>query len=557
MIKLSNITKSYDAGPVLSAINLIFNRGDKIGLVGLNGVGKSTLLKLIAGDEKPDEGSVFIDQDEVIGYLAQSVNLSGNATVRDFLREPYKSLIDLQSRLNELIQKMGQPLSDDEMTEVLSEYGQCQTDFESSGGYEFESQFQSVLLGLNLDLELDMTMSSLSGGQKARVAIARMLLTDPTILLLDEPTNHLDMPALIWLENYLSQENKTLIVVSHDRRFLDKVANHIVEVDPFSHGLVVFGGNYSVYLEEKARLLIKQQQDYDTQQKRFKALDDDISRTKNQARSTELETHNDKMRRYAKKVAKKAKARERRLEREKSSESAIKRPEERQLPHIQLRCSATQETLLSLKSVAKTLGGKTLFENLSLFVRGGEKIAIVGENGSGKTTLLKLITGELTPDTGAVDLNSKAVVGYLPQEHHHLPKDKVVLKWFRGEVSMYEDEARSFLGSMAFAQEALFRTIRTLSEGEVSRLLVAVLVAGSYNLLLLDEPTNHLDFESVDLVEAAIREYEGAVIAVTHDRYFMDKIGFDRILLLKEGTFREYRSWQDYEKEVISAEKEV
>lgn len=555
MIKLSNISKGYGAGHVLAGVNLVLNRGDKIGLVGQNGAGKSTLLKLIAGEEKPDEGSVFVDQGEVIGYLAQSVDLSGKATVRDFLRKPYKDLLDLQSHLDELAVKMGQQLTDDEMDKVLAEYGQCQTKFESSGGYEFESRFQGVLSGLNLDLELEMTMSSLSGGQKARVAIARMLLTDPTVLLLDEPTNHLDMPALIWLERYLSQEGRTLIVVSHDRRFLDKVANHIVEVDPFSHGLVEFGGNYSVYLEEKARLFIKQQQDYDTQQKRFKQLDADVMRTKNQALQTEKSTKDDHVRRLAKKVAQKAKAREGRLEREKSSETAVQKPEERQLPHIQLLCSATKETLFGLKEVAKALGGKTLFESLSLSVRGGEKIAIVGENGSGKTTLLKLITGQLATDAGAVNLNSKASVGYLPQEHHHLPKDKKVLEWFRGEVSMYEDVARSFLGSMAFTQESLFRTIGTLSEGEVSRLLVAVLVAGGYNLLLLDEPTNHLDFESVDLIENAIREYEGAVIAVTHDRYFMDEVGFDRILLLKNGTLHEYRSWQDYEKEVIASSK--
>lgn len=553
MIKLSNISKSFEGGEILSSVNLVINNGDKIGLVGQNGSGKTTMIKIMVGELQPDSGSVHSDKSDVIGYLSQAVELSGQETVRDFLMGPYQELVTIKARMDQLAQEMSQ--SSENTDKLLAEYGELQTEFESKAGYNFEDRFERILEGLNLEVELNSTMSSLSGGQKARVAIARMLLKEPSIFILDEPTNHLDMPALIWLESYLSEPDRTLLVVSHDRRFLDRVVNRIVEINTVSHSLVGFGGNYSIYLVEKARLREKQLRDYEQQQKKFNALKDDIERTKRQARRTEASTKDSAIRRYAKKVAKKAKSREHRLEREITSETVILKPEERQLPRIRLDTDPTNETLFKGTSLQKSYGNRTLFKSLNLTLHGVEKIVIVGENGSGKTTILRLITGEVAPDSGEIDLNPRALVGYLPQEHHELPKTKMALDWFRQQVVMSEDEARAFLGSMAFDQDSLFRPISKLSEGEISRLMIAVLVSGRCNLLILDEPTNHLDFESVELIEKALRNFEGSIVCVTHDRYFIDSVNFNHLLLLEDGALREYRSWQEYEREVSSTSK--
>lgn len=555
MIKFSNVSKSYEGKKILSSVTTVINNGDKVGLVGQNGVGKSTLLRIAAQLEKPDEGSVLIDKSDNIGYLPQSVDFEDQMTVREFLLRPFASILENQRKLDELNEKLTKEMSAEELEKVLAEYGEIQTKFEAADGYNFDKDFETILEGLGLKVDMENEMSTLSGGQKARIAIASMLLQKPTILLLDEPTNHLDMPALIWLESYLSKEGLTQVVVSHDRRFLDRVVNRIIEIDPNTHRTIEFGGNYTDYVAEKVRLFEKSIQDYDQQQKRFKAIEKDIARTKRQAQYTESATKDSTIRRYAKKVAKKAKSRENRLNREITSEEAIIKPEERQFPKIAIKCSLTKETLVSLKHVSKSYSEKKILKDIGLAIRGGEKIAIVGENGTGKTTLLRIINQEIMADKGNIYFNPSASIGYLPQEYNNIPQDKKVLEWFRGEAPMPEDEARSFLGSMAFTQESLFRKLSTLSFGEISRLLVSILVAGDYNLLLLDEPTNHLDFESVELVESALDEYEGAVIAITHDRYFIEEVEFDRILLLRDGSLKEYSSWQEYESEVILASR--
>ncbi len=551
MIKISNLSKSYEVGKVLSHVNLVVNEGEKVGLVGPNGVGKSTLLKLVAGKERSDEGSIQLENNDKVGYLAQEVDLaSSSQTVRDFLVLPFAELMGLEERMNVLTGEISEAAGEKQQ-KLLEEYGDLQEKFINGGGYEIETRLKQIAEGLSLKPLMDLKMSSLSGGQKARVAIGQMLMENPTILLLDEPTNHLDLPSLLWLESYIMKDSRPLIVVSHDRRFLDKTVSRIVEVDPFSHEITAFGGNYSVYLEEKKRLRERQLQNYEQQQKRFDKLDEDIKKTKNQALRTETSTKNDVLRRYAKKVAKKAKSRENRLQKMKESEEAIVKPREKEKPKLKLKTSGKGGNLLvKLSGISMAFGKKELLRDVEISIRSGDHIAILGSNGSGKSTLLKILLEEIKPNAGTVEKGQNVKIGYLPQEYGHLPKEKKALEWFRSQVAMHEDEARSLLGSLSFSQDVLFSPISKLSRGEVARLLLAVLVAGDYDLILLDEPTNHLDLDSLSAMEEALTSYQGSVVLVTHDRYFLDKVGIDEVLALEDCQLKKFSSWKAYENEV-------
>lgn len=551
MIKISNLSKSYEVGKVLSHVNLVVNEGEKVGLVGPNGVGKSTLLKLVAGKERSDEGSIQLEKNDKVGYLAQEVNLSSSfQTVRDFLLFPFAELMEIEEKMNELTEKIS-VAEGEKQQKLLYEYGDLQEKFMKGDGYEIETRLKQIAEGLSLKPLMGLKMSSLSGGQKARVSIGQMLMENPTILLLDEPTNHLDLPSLLWLESYIMKDNRPLIVVSHDRRFLDKTVSRVVEVDPFSHEITSFGGNYSDYLEEKKRLRERQLQNYEQQQKRFDKLDEDIKKTKNQALRTEMSTKNDVLRRYAKKVAKKAKSRENRLQKMKESEEAIEKPREKDKPKLKLKTSGKGGNLLvKLSGISMTFGKKELLRDVEVSIRSGDHIAILGSNGSGKSTLLKILLEEIKPNAGTVEKGKDVSIGYLPQEYGHLPKEKKALEWFRSQVVMHEDEARSLLGSLSFSQDVLFSPIGKLSRGEVARLLLAVLVAGDYDLILLDEPTNHLDLDSLSAMEEALTSYKGSVVLVTHDRYFLDKVGIDGVLALEDCQLKKFSSWQAYENEV-------
>jgi len=554
MLKVSNLTKSYETGVVLDKINLVVSNGEKIGLVGINGSGKSTLLRIIAGLEKQDEGSVLIDKNDIVGYLPQYLDLDSALTVREFLLEPFKDLLGMQKELQGLEKQMA-IFTGKDLKKALSTYGELQTRFESEGGYEFETNLDRVLVGLNLELDMERLMNTLSGGQKARIAMGQVLLKNPTILLLDEPTNHLDLPSLIWLEEYLTEGSRTIVIVSHDRRFLDRVVQRIVEIQS-DHHIIEFGGDYSTYLSEKARLRERQKQEYEQQQKKFKELKEDVEKTKRQAIRSENASKDSKLRRYAKKVAKKAKSRENRLERQMQSEDLIKKPEEKKTLKVNFRGSGSRELLVRLREVSKSYQSFVTLRGVSLEIHGGERIALVGENGSGKTTLLRLIADGEQPDKGDVQKGKIADIGYLPQDQSHLISGgKKVIDWFRLQVTMVEDEARAYLGSFDFSQESLFKPISKLSNGEISRLLVSTLVAGQHNLLLLDEPTNHLDLESVEVVENALKEYQGAFVVVTHDRYLLKSIGFDRILSLKDGKIEEYSNWDSYETQTLQTQR--
>jgi len=367
--------------------------------------------------------------------------------------------------------------------------------------------------------------------------LAGVLLARPTVLLLDEPTNHLDLGGLRWLEAYLGSFPGAVLVVSHDRRFLDNAVRRIFELDGVADQLAVYAGGYTEYRAEKQRRFERMLEEFRAQDRYRRQLEADIARTRGQALHTERTAGglgSDKLKRYAKKVAKKAKARERRLRRQMAQAEWIANPEKAPSFTLSLDGVSTGgRRLAMLEGAGVDLGGRAVLDGVELVVRGRERIAIVGENGAGKTTLLGLLAGERAPHRGRCELDASVAV--LPQSHHGLPLDRGVLAFYRSRVVAYEEDARAFLGHFLFEQDQLHRPIGGLSPGERSRLLIAVLVSSGAELLLLDEPTNHLDFDSIDVVEEALRQFRGTIVAVTHDREFIRSIGCTRVVEVRDG----------------------
>jgi len=535
MIKVVNISKSFDR-PLFEKVNLVISDSERVGLVGANGCGKSTLLKIISGNEKADIGNIQFEEGQKLGYLAQNLEISEIITVGDFLYSRFSELLNMKEEMTSLEDKMAEK-SDD--TDILERYGQLSSVFESMGGYDIDTKVSRIMDGLDLKIDLKQKASSLSGGQKTRLMLARVLLDGPDILLLDEPTNHLDISSIEWLEKFLLEEVKSALIVSHDRRFLDKVATKVVEIDTESMSLIEYGGNYSDYRAEKERLKERRLQEYKNQQKKFKELERDIARTKGQALKTETETIDSKMRRYSEKVARKAKAREHRLMREMNSEDAIQKPEDRKKVKVIFSSTLKQgQTVIDLKDISKSFTNLEVLKDVNLKVRSGERISIIGPNGSGKTTIFRLIMKEIEPDKGKVDVGASVKVGYLSQDYD-LPEDERVIDYFRSRVPVMEGEARAYLGCFAFHQESLLRPIGKLSRGEMAKLIISILDADGCDVMLLDEPTNHLDIESMEVVEDALKAYKGAIVVISHDRYFLEKIGIQRSLNLDKHTLTE------------------
>ena len=420
----------------------------------------------------------------------------------------------------------------------LAEYGAVQERFAALDGWTFHAAIDDARGHLGIaHLPSGARFRELSGGEQARVMLAGVLLARPTVLLLDEPTNHLDLGGLRWLEGYLGSFPGAVLVVSHDRRFLDNVVRRIFELDGVSDQLAVYTGGYTAYRAEKGRRFERMLEEFRAQDRYRRQLEADIARTRGQALHTERTAGglgSDKLKRYAKKVAKKAKARERRLRRQMAQAEWIANPEK--APSFTLSLDGVSKggrRLALLERAGVDLGGRAILDDVDLVVKGRERVAIVGENGAGKTTLLSLLAGELEPQRGRCLVDASVAV--LPQSHHGLPLSRGVLDFYRSRVVAYEEDARAFLGHFLFEQDQLHRPIGGLSPGERSRLLIAVLVSSGAELLLLDEPTNHLDFDSIDVVEEALRQFRGTIVAVTHDREFIHAIGCTRVVEVRGG----------------------
>jgi len=524
LLTASNLAKRYGDVLLFEGVNLILNAGDRVGLVGPNGCGKTTLLRVLIGAEPPDVGSVRrTPSDTRVGYLPQVAAFEDGARVRDALSGPeMPSLDELARRVEGLAARLAHAQGAD-LARVERAYAQAVDALAHASDQLPEYRIEQVLTGLNLThLDANAPIAILSGGEQTRLGLARLLLQRPDILLLDEPTNHLDIDGLEWLERYLEAHQGAILVVSHDRTFLDRTVTRILEMDPATHTVRKYAGNYTEYTQAKARERAAQEQAYREQQERIIRLESAVRGLEGQARKVEHETIHYHYRKIAKKVARQAVVRRRRIERMLSDQERVEKP--RQTWQMKLEFVETPpcgQEVVRLDSIAKRYGQRTLFADVELMLRRGERIALIGPNGSGKTTLLRLIIGEEEPTAGTVTLGAGVRWGYLAQGHDTLDPALTPYETVRRAAPLDETDARRFLHLFLFSGDEVFQPIGNLSSGERARLALGTLVLEGCNLLILDEPTNHLDIPSRERFEEALASYEGTMLAVSHDRAFI------------------------------------
>ncbi|HAG98737.1 MAG TPA: ABC transporter ATP-binding protein [Ktedonobacter sp.] len=529
LVNFSKVSKDFGGNPVFKEIDLEIIEGERIGLVGENGSGKSTLFKLLAGLDTPTSGVISRRRNLTIGYLTQEVDPAlDQKTIFETVSETSVELVALPGMLSELEAQMSDPdiASDpDEMTRVLEEYGKAQERFEALGGYTLGHRVETVLNGLGFDAsEHTQLVGVLSGGEKKLVNLARILIEMPDIVLLDEPDNHLDLYAKAWLEQYIQNYPGTVLIISHDRHLLDRSVKKMFELEDGS--ISEYAGNYSFYFAERQQRLLKLQELYSLQQTEIKRLEVSMRQLKEWAKM------NSKFAGRAENMAKRvAKARV----------EAVNRPIlDRDKIKVDLDADRSGKKVLEIKGLSKTIAGRTLFEPFDFTLLYGERVGIVGVNGSGKTTLLRTMMDIIPATTGTVKIGASVVLGYYAQEQETLPFESTPLDFVRRLKKMTEPQAISFLHGLLFSYEDLHTPIRQLSGGEKSRLQMARLMLTEANFLLLDEPTNNLDIASTEVMEAALQEFEGTVLTVSHDRYFLDKIVSKIIAIGNDGRVQVY-----------------
>ena len=527
-ISVSNLVKEFEVGhKILDGLTFQVDTGERVGLLGPNGCGKTTLLRILTGVMDYDEGDVVIAPGKRMGLISQIPVYPAGYTVEDVLATAFEPLREMEREMAALAEQMGEGTD----PALLARYDKLTAAFEAAGGYETDTKTNKVCNGLTIPQSMrEQLFDKLSGGEKTRVNLARLILEDTDILLLDEPTNHLDLRATEWLEEYLDKFKGTVLTVSHDRYFLDKVVNRIVEIQ--SGKAEFYSGNYSFYVVEKERRYEEKLRQYE----------------KEQAKIEQLEKAAEQMRIWAysgmDKTFKRVKSMEKRIERMRTTDRPTK---ERKMEVRFGEREFRGDEVLTIKGLTKSFGDRTLFANLGLEVVGGERIALLGDNGSGKTTLLKILLGEEEPDAGKVRMGPTVKVGYLPQHvHFDHPKRNLV------DTLIYEQDctaqtARNRLAAFKFRGEDVFKPVSALSGGEQSRLRLCMLMDEKINLLILDEPTNHLDIQSREWIEEAVEEYEGNLLFVSHDRYFIDRFA-SRIWMLEDGHITDFRgNYQEYQ----------
>ena len=527
ILSCSNISKSFGTDSILNHVSFHIEEREKAAVVGINGAGKSTLLKIIVGELAPDEGSVVIAKGKTLGYLAQHQDLDSGRTIYDELLEVKRPIIEMEERLRTLEVNMKRSQGE-ELESLYQTYSRLSHEFELANGYAWKSEITGVLKGLGfLEEEFSKPVSTLSGGQKTRVSLGKLLLSKPDIILLDEPTNHLDIESIAWLENYLLNYQGTVVIVAHDRYFLDRVVTKVVELDNGSS--TVFQGNYSAYSEKKAMLRASILKAYLNQQQEIKHQEEVI---------TKLRSFN------REKSIKRAESREKLL----NKIERIEKPTEvNDAMNITLEPDIVSgNDVLTVRGLTKGFDGQTLFSDVDFEIKRGERIAIIGNNGTGKTTILKIINGILAADAGEIRLGSRVHIGYYDQEHHVLHSEKTLFQELSDTYpNMNNTQIRNVLAAFLFTGDDVFKLIGDLSGGEKGRVSLAKLMLSEANFLILDEPTNHLDITSKEILENALTHYTGTVLYVSHDRYFINKTA-TRILDLTHNTLVNYIGNYDY-----------
>ncbi|WP_273095681.1 ABC-F family ATP-binding cassette domain-containing protein [Dialister succinatiphilus] len=522
VLKISGLSKSFGIKTVFENVSFEVRSGERIGLVGANGAGKTTLLKCIMGAEEADKGSVKASDGAIIGYLRQDFNYTSH-TIREEMEDAWKDVLYYKERMETLARELESSKSDEKLVEA---YGRAEARFEFLGGYDYESTTRKILTGLGFsDDDWDRDIHSFSGGQKVRINLAAAFVRHPDFLLLDEPTNHLDMGMLEWLEEYLRSYKGGILMISHDRYFLDGAATGIIDLE--NHHIRSFRGGYTRYMETKENQDRAYEKAYEKQQEHIKETEEYIRRYKAGIK------------------AKQARGRQSQLNRLVRLEKPVHQASLRFHFDPPQECA---DKVLDVLRVEGSYGSHILFKDLTIHIKKGETVGLIGPNGAGKTTILKMITGEKKPDTGFVQLGNNVKMGYYSQEQERLHPKLTVLDEVRDTFNFGEKEARNILGMFLFRGDDVFKTVGMLSGGEKARLSLLCLFLEKPNFLILDEPTNHLDIPTREIMEDAIEAFGGTCLVVSHDRYFLDKVA-DRILELDHGKLTEYLGNYSYYKE--------
>ena len=531
VLSCNNLNKSFGIDSILENVNFTVNEYDKIGIIGVNGTGKTTLFKIISGIYGYDSGDIYTSKDCEIGYLEQNTNFHSENTILEEVLEVFKDVIEMEKYLRDLEHKISEESSNTNSTtleKLMNEYSNKLEAFSDMNGYGYKSEAKGVLKGLGFsDEDMDKPISILSGGEKTRVLLGKLLLKKPTLLLLDEPTNHLDSEAIEWLEVFLKQYKGTVILISHDRYFLDQVVNRIFEIH--NKKLKTYNGNYSDFIKASAIEKELELKKFEDQQKDIKKQEESIERLKAFGREKHL---------------KRARSKEKAL----AKVDVLDKPEAyRKKAKIEFNPSVTSgNDVLQLRDISMGYGERILFKDLNLDIYRGEKVALIGANGIGKSTLFKIIMNEITPLSGDIKFGTNVNVSYFHQEQKTLDLNNTIIdEIWKDNTHLTQTQIRSMLGAFLFENDDVFKQISSLSGGERARVAILKLILSKANFLLLDEPTNHLDIDSKEVLEDALNGYTGTIFTISHDRYFLNTV-VDKILVLDENGITEYLGNYDY-----------